>query len=192
MRKRKLVPTVLVAIFLAETSGSIARAQDRAATPETSSAPTSAASSGSVGAVGDANQSGGAAPAQPAKHVWSNEDVDGLRNNSSISTIGSNKTQKVSAPATGVKPRPKPASFYRNQIARLRAQLPPINQQIAELEAALSGKTTDQPRKYWGVTLDDWKSELTRLQKKRADIQGQISAVEDQARHDGVAANALE
>jgi hypothetical protein len=41
------------------------------------------------------------------------------------------------------------------------------------------------------VRPDDWRDQLARLQKQRDDIVAKISALIDEARHNGVPANAL-
>ena len=133
------------------------------------------------------------AAAQPApKKVWTNDDVRGLREDSRISTIGAAgakpATQNGSRPAN---PRAKNAQWYQNRIAALEAKLPPIDGQIGQLQAALSGQTVNSVRKWGGARPDDWRVELADLQKKREGIQAEIAALKDQARHDGVPPGAL-
>jgi hypothetical protein len=135
-----------------------------------------------------ANQTNAVA-APTAKHVWTNDDVSGLHDQAGISTIGANGGK---APVSNVaKGKPKPTMNYHDQIAKLQAQIPPIDQQIATLQAAISGKAIDETRKYAGVKLDDWPSELADLQKKHSDIDAQIATLQDEARHAGVPANTL-
>ena len=95
-------------------------------------------------------------------------------------------------------PRPRTPSAkdnrtnsYQSQLTKLRAQLPPIESQIAELQSALSGSVVNEQRKYYGVRPDDWQVQLAQLQKRRDDIQSQIAKLEDEARHSGVPGNAL-
>jgi hypothetical protein len=113
--------------------------------------------------------------------------------------VGAEVSNRVAPPAkpsaTAKKPptapKAKDAKWYHDQIEKLQAQLPPLESQISELQAALSGQTVDSTRKYAGVKLDDWSVELAQLQQKRDDIFGKIAALEDEARHDGVPANLL-
>jgi chaperonin cofactor prefoldin len=129
---------------------------------------------------------------QPAAKVWTNDDVSGLRNSSALSSIGQTGKSKNPAPkATTANAKSNRTSSYQNQIARLQAQLPPIDSQIADLQAALSGNMVNEQRKYFGVKLDDWQVQLAQLQKRRDDIQNQIAKLEDEARHNGVPNNAL-
>lgn len=174
------------AIVFAAASASAARAQC-AAPPAVNPAPAPAAAQDSA-----ANPS----TAQPApKKVWTNEDMNGLDPHAGVSTVGN-------APADSSKPgqkRPvnaknRDAKWYRDQIAKLQAKLPPLDAQIAELQAAIDGKPTGdaikstRPR---GVKADSWANELADLQKKRDDTVAQIAALQDEARHQGVAANTL-
>jgi chaperonin cofactor prefoldin len=107
-----------------------------------------------------------------------------------------------SSPDSNVKPagtvnKPKPnakgkdAGWYRTQISKLQAQIPPLDEKISQLQAALNGQTVNSPRQYGGTRPDDWHDELARLQKQRDDIDTKIAALQDQARHDGVPENEL-
>jgi hypothetical protein len=150
-------------------------------------------------------QSSDAAQAQPAQtapkpanqsrpqKVWTNEDVQDLRDHSEISTIG--KPQPPNANANNQPARNTTranATWYRDQLKTLRSKLPPLDEKIQQLQAALSGKTVDSVRQAWGVMPDDWRDQLARLQKQRADIQAKITTLEDEARHNGVPQTALE
>jgi hypothetical protein len=164
-------------------------AQDAAQTNATGPAAPSAAQ-----AAQSAAPQAPATPAQPAaKKVWTNDDVMGLRADSRISTFRSPGAKPATAnggpkPAN---PRGKNAQWYQNRVAGLEAKLPPIDDQIGQLQAALHGQTVSSVRKWGGARPDDWRVELADLQKKRDDIQAQIEAIKDQARHDGVPPGAL-
>jgi hypothetical protein len=115
-----------------------------------------------------------------------------LRDHSAISTVGN-------APSKPAKPGDKPsaaskgkdAKWYRDQIDKLQAKIPPLDDRIRELQAALSGEQVTETRQYGGARPDDWHDQLDRLQKQRDDIVAKISALIDEARHNGVPANAL-
>jgi len=131
---------------------------------------------------------------QPApKKVWTNSDLEHLRADSPVSTIG----KASAAPAAAARSNPaahKDARAYSDQIAKLEAQLPPIRRKIAQLEAGLSGqptgdsKTSTRPRY---ASLGDWPAELAQLQKRREDIEERINALRDQARQAGIWPNSL-
>lgn len=171
---------VLFAGLFCFTMPMLAQSQGAAASDSTSAtaqSPNATQASSSAPAAASA--------AQPAKKVWTNDDLGDLRGEP-LSTVGV-KNQKP-AKAT---PKNKATNDYQSKIAKLQEQLPPIDSQIADLQAAMSGQTVSTPRKYNGVKPDDWQAELTDLQKKRADIQSQIDALEDQARHSGAPTNTV-
>lgn len=127
-----------------------------------------------------------------AKKVWTNDDVSGLRSDAPLSTVGSTDPKAEVKPAPAV--RNRNANAYQARLTRLEAQIPPLERQIAELQAAIEGKptgdakTSQRPR---GVKADDWNVELQQLEKKRDSIQDQIAALKDEARHHGIPPNTL-
>ena len=127
------------------------------------------------------------------KKVWTNDDVGGLRDGPAISTF----TEPKAVPAKiSAKPASKgrDAKWYQTQITKLQALIPPLDSQIAQLQAAIEGTPTGNAKEStrpYGVKQDQWPAELHRLQKKHADIEAHISAIEDEARHNGVPPNAL-
>jgi hypothetical protein len=178
----------LPALILCATLAAPSRAQSNS----TGSSGTSSGTSGP--AAEPSSQASSAAPAQPAaKKVWTNDDVSDLRDGPAISTF----TEPNNKPAkTGARPASKgrDAKSYQDQIAKLQAQIPPLDMQIADLQAAIDGKPTGDSKESTrprGVKADQWPVELDQLQKKRGDIEMHISALEDEARHNGVPPNAL-
>jgi hypothetical protein len=126
------------------------------------------------------------------KRVWTNDDMGDLHRNSTISTFA--------APAAKpAKSNEKPANSaknpsvkrYQDQIAAQRAKLPPLDDKISQLQAVLSGNTVQQTRVYGGAHIDDWHEELVHLQKQRDDIEIKISALQDEARHNGIPENQI-
>jgi len=178
----------LSALVLCATLAAPSRAQN-------GSAGSSGPSSGTPGPAAEpSSQASSTAAVQPtSKKVWTNDDVSDLRDGSAISTF----TEPNSKPAkTGAKPASKghDAQWYQTQITKLRAQIPPLDTQIAELQAAMEGKPTGDAKEStrpYGVKADQWPVELDQLQKKRNGIEAHISAFEDEARHNGVPPNAL-
>lgn len=169
--------TLAAAAVKAQEAAGSATAQTQAAIAVTSpaSAPVSPVQTNAV---------------QPATKVWTNDDLSSLHGDGAVSTVSGKKAKGNTKPAPAA-PKTKSAAPYRDQINKLEAQLPPIDSQIADLQAALSGQTSSAPRKFVGVKPDDWQSELNQLQAKRANLESQIQAIRDQARHNGVPANAL-
>jgi hypothetical protein len=133
------------------------------------------------------------AEAASGKKVWTNDDVSGLRADPAISTFRSTAAPTRAAKALALGPK-KSAAWYRDQISKLQAKIPPIDAQMAALQAAIDGKPTGDARKStrpYSVRVDDWSGERDQLGKKRDEITAQISDLQDEARRNGVPANAL-
>lgn len=156
------------------------------------SAESTAAPPSSVRTAGDSTPS---TPGAASKKVWTNEDVSELRNEP-ISTIGkpSAKPAKFQPGSPAASSAGKNSQQVLNQIARLKGQIPELDRQITQLQAAIGGQPTGDAKssaRPYGVRLDSFQSQLTQLQKKRDDTLARISELEDQARHNGVPANSI-
>jgi chaperonin cofactor prefoldin len=174
------------AVALAALCSSTARAQDSQPTAPTQPSPAAAQP------VSSTNTAPASAVQPPAKKVWTNDDLGGLRETSSVSTVGNaTPANRKSTPESASSARAKDARSYQTQIARLQAQIPPLDQKINELQSALSGNMVTEERHFGGVRPDDWKDELARYQKQREDIQAKIAVLEDEARHHGAPANQI-
>ena len=131
---------------------------------------------------------------KPAKRVWTNDDLTGPRESAAVSTPLDPNTKPANTGQKPAAPKNRNAQWYHDQIAKLQAQVPPLDGQIAELQAAIKGKptgdakTSQRPR---GVKADDWSVELAQLQAKRDDVLSKISALQDEARHNGIPDSAL-
>ncbi len=135
-----------------------------------------------------------ASPATPKK-VWTNDNVTELRANSEISTVGGTAASPREAGGkTAAGSKARDAKWYRDQIMKLEAKLPPLDSQIEQLREGIDGKamgdgkTSSRPRAVKG---DSWAREEAELQSKRDGIAAHIDALRDQARHSGVAPNTL-
>jgi hypothetical protein len=179
---RVTLETCLAGAFLCAIFGLQGAAQSNATSPANPASGQSA----------EAGSQASSTPAQPpAKKVWTNDDVTGLRQDSVISTFAPPKAKPSNNGAKPGNPKSKNTQWYQNRIAGLEAKLPPIDDQIGELQAALSGQTVNEVRKFGGNRPDDWGVELADLQKKHDDIEAEISTLRDQARHDGISPSAL-
>ncbi|MGH9701189.1 MAG: hypothetical protein ACRD52_17255 [Candidatus Acidiferrales bacterium] len=181
-RKYLLLWPILVLLTLA--LGATAQAQ--------SNAPAATGQAASATATIPPSAVNSSTPAQAAKKVWTNEDMGDLRSGSTISTI-QNKSQNGAArkPATSVKNRN--ANWYRSQITKLQAQIPPLDAKIAQLQSAIAGHSINDPktssRPYGGVKPGDWQMQVNQYQQNREELLAKISALQDQARHAGVPDN---
>ena len=126
------------------------------------------------------------------KRIWTNDDVSDVRAGTGTSNHPASLAKSSAAAAKpSVASKGKDAKWYHDQIAKLQAQLPPLQVQISSYQAALAGKPIDETRLYGGVKIADWPVQLAKLQQKRDDIVGKIAAREDQARHNNIPASSL-
>lgn len=161
-------------------------------------------SAGQTAPAGDAPaQTNSAAPANatssvttttspvPAKKVWTNEDMGAVHKSSAISTFSATNNKPANGKAATTAKSGKDAKQYQNEIIRLRQKLPPLDEQITQLQAVLNGDTVNSTRHVGGAKIDDWRDELIRAQKQREDIVAKISALQDEARRNGVPENQI-
>jgi hypothetical protein len=121
------------------------------------------------------------------KKTWTNEDVGSLREDSAISTFNTPKPNTAKPSQNPAPPRGgKDAKWYRTEIEKLQAQIPPLDEKITKLRDAIDGKQVDEERHYTWSKPDDWRDQLARLEKQREDIQDKISGLKDEARHRGI------
>jgi hypothetical protein len=138
-------------------------------------------------------------PAQ--KKVWTNDDVDELRDQGAggISVMGN----APAAPATAQKatatakpaaaapkiPNEKDPEWYRKQLAPLYDKLSQINDQIAAAQSAVDGDSRGDSGVSMGARAPAGtpQEQVAALQKEQADVQSKIDALLDQARHNDIA-----
>jgi hypothetical protein len=194
--------TFLAAFFFAASAIATARAQSNPpgqsdqsnqANQPTSNAQTAQPAHAQTTGQGTSTVISSVAHSQSStKKVWTNDDVGDLRNQSAISTLGSTKPAPAKRAQRPVPPsKGKDATWYRDQIEKLQGKISPLNDQISQLQAALDGHLVDSVRHFYGVRPDDWRDQLSRLEKQRDDIQAEISALQDEARRSGIPSNQL-
>jgi hypothetical protein len=127
----------------------------------------------------------------PAKKVWTNEDMGDVHKNSMISSFSATNNKPANSKPAATAKGNKDAKQYQNEITRLQEKLPPLDEQIGQLQAALNGDTVNSTRHVSGTKIDDWHDELVRLQKQREGIVAKISALQDEARRNGVPENQI-
>ncbi len=178
---RCALPIAIAFIFAAAGAAAVHAAQSTQSTEAAAPPPSTAQNS-------SANSPSGQTP---EKKVWTNDELSTLDPHEGVSTVGkdtNNKSKRI------VSSKGHDAKWYHGQIVLLQAKIPQLDSQIAELQAGIDGKPTGDAKKSvrpYSVKADDWNRELAELEKKREDTLAQIGALEDQARHNGIAANAL-
>jgi Tfp pilus assembly protein PilV len=186
-RRILLVLSLGLSGLVAAAASTYAQTQSSQPAPNAQLAPANSASAQSPGQDSPA-------PTAPAKKVWTNEDMGKSQAQPEISTFKSADSKNANAAAKPHPAHPHDPGWYRDQIARLQAQIPPLDKQIAAIQSAIDGKPTGdtvQSTRPAGVKWDTWQHELADAKQKREDILDKISALHDQARHDGVNPNQL-
>jgi hypothetical protein len=187
MNRRTLVSIAALALMTAVLVPRPARAQGNSSSQTgDAAAPAQANSTGTPNATASTTTA-----TAPAKKVWTDEDMRSVHNSDAISTFSRAGSKPVNGkPAANTKGN-KDAKQYQTQIIRLQEKLPPLDEQISQLQAALNGDTVNSTRHVGGTKIDDWHDELVRLQKQREDIATKISALQDEARRNGVPENQI-
>jgi hypothetical protein len=189
MNRRTLLFVAVLALTMAVLAPNRARAQG-SSEGQTAPAGNAAASAQSDTATA-AHSNATTTTAAPAKKVWTNEDMGDVHKNSVISTFSATSNKPANGKPTAAAKGNKDAKNYQTQITRLQEKLPPLDEQIAQLQAALTGDTVNSTRHVGGAKIDDWHDELVRARKEREDIVVRISALQDEARRNGVPANQI-
>jgi hypothetical protein len=160
------------------------------ATAPAAPAQADTASSGNTNAATSATVTSPSATT-PAKRVWTNEDMKDVHRNDAISTFSAKSNKPANGKPAATAKGNKDAKQYQDRILGLQAKLPPLDEQITQLQAALNGDTVNSTRHVGGAKIDDWRDELVRAQKQREDIAAKISALQDEARRNGVPENQI-
>jgi hypothetical protein len=165
------------------SAGQPAPAGDAAAPPQTNSTSSVNATTTTTATTPSATV--------PAKKVWTDEDMREVHRDNAISTFSATNNKPTNGKPAGTAKGNKDTKQYQDQILRLREKLPPLDEQITQLQAALNGDTVNSTRHVGGAKIDDWHDELLRAQKQRNDIAAEISALQDEARRNGVPPNQI-
>jgi hypothetical protein len=147
-------------------------------------------------------------PAPPAKKVWTNDDIDALREHggNGVSVVGGAAPAARGATANGAHtpgtranqpppplPKEKDPAWYKKQLAPLYAKRDALDAEIANAEAAVSGDTRGSAT----VDMSAFGSaatpqeQLKQLQDQQQQVENQIDALEDMARHNGLEPGSL-
>lgn len=145
-----------------------------------------------------------AAPAKKPKKIWTNEDLEELRNRLPLSSFGAAPAtaggEGGAATATGAaaeEKKPDEATLrlerIQKQLATLREELAKVDEQLRSLRAPrASGRTTGQGLAFnevpGGLTTE---SQIEVLEARRRSLLRQIEELEDEARRSGYAPGAI-
>ena len=147
-------------------------------------------------------------PAPPAKKVWTNDDIDALREHggSGVSVVGGAASAAGGATTNGTNtpgtranqpppplPKEKDPAWYKKQLAPLYAKRDALDTAIANAEAAVSGDTRGSATvdlSAFGAAATP-QEQLKQLQDLQQQVENQIDALEDMARHNGLEPGSL-
>ena len=122
-----------------------------------------------------------------AKKVWTDDDLHGL---GGVSVVGNTKANTKSHSTIGGKDAT--AANYKQQLAKLQAQLDDINSKIAELKNFNGENNKDTGiQANHHLNRGSVSDQITQLETKKAKVTEQIQKIYDDARHNGIEPGAL-
>ena len=141
-----------------------------------------------------------APPKRPRPKVWTNDDVEALREGSSLNVVGTAAAPPATAEegaegeeaAGEEKPKPQPPredtpEYWQERLKPLRDELAQIEKQIQQLRAGQQGQNTSNAISLTasnpGVQVEDT---IRQLEKRRTEVQQQIEAVQLEAKRKGI------
>ena len=127
---------------------------------------------------------------KPTK-VWTNDEVDSLRRESSVSIVGKSGQQAVRP--SSAKPKgysmEKDPNWYRRQLQPLQAEIDQLDAQIEKTKAFLSGeRVNDAPASqgaYYGLAGNP-QEQLRKLEGRRDKDVAKVNDLLDRARHNDI------
>jgi hypothetical protein len=129
--------------------------------------------------------------AKPGKKVWTNEDLQDLRSKTPVSVVGAPPAAPAKrasgAAATNADPA-KNGQWYRERLQPLRAELAKLDHQLDDLRGFEDGSYRSSgggvSRGYLAPL--NPAEEIKKLAARKDEIQARVSALEDEARHNGI------
>jgi hypothetical protein len=191
MNRQTLLFVATLALATAVLVPGLARAQGSSAGQTAPAGDAAAPAQTNSTSSADATTSTTPSATAPAKKVWTNEDMREVHRDNAISTFSATNKKPANAKPAATAKANKDAKQYQDRILALQAKLPPLDEQIAQLQAALNGDTVNSTRHVGGAKIDDWRDELVRAQQQREDIVAKVSALQDEARRNGVPPNQI-
>lgn len=127
------------------------------------------------------------------KKVWTNDEISTVGGPGSISVVGPAKSQETNTPENAGARGPAAAkqrqiAAYRDRLRQLNNQLEATDKQISDLRNFTASNTSasggiNMNHRYSMTPVEE---QVKNLGEKKKQLQAQISAIEDQARKEGV------
>ncbi|MGB2591803.1 MAG: hypothetical protein WBG02_17520 [Candidatus Acidiferrum sp.] len=176
-----LVGAIFLCWVLTDPAGFAQSSSAPPANPDNANPPAAS----SAAAPHTAATSAAAADPKKSKKVWTNDNVGSL--SGTVSVVGDSKGQGKTGSET--KADPQYIASTRKQLEKLQSQLDDTNKQLADLTEFSSGKTAvtsggyELNKGYNRVPVDQ---QISNLQSKKAQLEGKIDALLEEARKKGV------
>lgn len=123
------------------------------------------------------------------KKVWTEEDLHRLGD---VSVIGDSKSDTRTKVLTGKSSKDSAAASYKQQLAKLQAQLEDADKKLAELEKFNGENSSDTAiRLNHHLDRTSVADQIAHLQSKRKQLTEQMQSIYDQARRNGIEPGAL-
>ena len=172
---------VLLSLFAFVPGSGYSQSQSSAATPQPSAT--------SAPPPPPKTQAAPKAKPKPAK-VWTNDEIDTLRYDHSVSVVGSHTPQNVSANSKSYSQEKDPA-WYRKQLEPLRAEIDKLDAKIAKMQAFLKGENVGEQASLHPKMVPSPQEQMKQMEDKRAKDVEKVNDLLDRARHNDIAPGEL-
>ena len=138
-------------------------------------------------------QQGQATPARQQKpvKVWTNDEVDDLRDGESVSVVGNTPSTKNVSATSKTYSQEKDPAWYRKQLIPLQAEIDRLDPQIAKTQAFLNGENVSEPASIHRQITPSVQDQLKQMEAKRQADSTKKEDLLDLARHNGILPGAL-
>jgi len=153
-------------------------ASSQSSNPAPAASPAQAADGSSTSADG-----------KKTKKVWTNDDVNGLKDPVSVVGNSKNAGRAGSGSGSGSKADPQYIANTKKELAKLQSQLEDTDKQLSDLKDFSAGKAPATSSGYQinkGYNRVPVDQQITGLEDKKKQLEGKIDALLDEARKKGL------
>ena len=153
-------------------------------------ADNSSANGSQNGSTPAAAKDGADAANKKTKKVWSEDDLHNL--GGGVSVVGEAKSDSKTRSSVNPGPKNSAATYYKQQLEKLQAQLDETNKKLAELQNFNGDKSSSTGvqvnRRFTTASVPD---QIAQLEARKKQIMAQMQDIFDQARRNGIEPGAL-